>query len=349
MKMQEFRKRLGSRNIDSCILTNEDPNIKYLSGIKLEQCALIIREKSDPFFIIHELEKERVLKYSKIKKVMEYRTAKEKNDILKEAISGKCIGINKTRMTISELELINILKPNMRTEDVNEILTELRQVKTDEEISRIREACEISDKILRKLTCQFDFKTESQLRDFIEHEARIQGKKLSFDPIIASGQNASIPHYSYCEGKLGGFCILDFGIENEGYCSDITRTFFVGKPGKQDIMCYNAVRKAMEESLKHVKEGAEAGLIDSAARRSLGMHEKNFIHGLGHHIGVQVHDPGFRISPGSKGILKENMVVTIEPGIYLPSKLGIRIEDDILVKKAGFEALNKFTKELILF
>ncbi|MBI2142305.1 M24 family metallopeptidase [Candidatus Woesearchaeota archaeon] len=194
----------------------------------------------------------------------------------------------------------------------------------------------------------FDFRTELDVKNFLESEARKLGCKPSFDTIVASGKNASMPHYSG-NGRLNrGFCVIDFGIRHKGYCSDMTRTIYLGSPSAKEKELYSRVRQAQQNGIDAVKEGAVAERVDSAARSALGKHKKAFIHGLGHHIGIEVHDTGQRISPHSKWLLKEGMTVTIEPGIYYRGKLGIRIEDDVLVRKNGCELLTKTGKELYI-
>ncbi len=347
MRIEEFRNFLISKGIDACILIDRDPNIFYFAGIELEHCLFVIT-RSSSFFIASELESERIFKYSKIKKIFSYKTYAERKSLIAKNLKPKVIGINKAEINMRDFEFFSSIFPSAKFDDINEELVMLRQVKTKEEIENIREACFLTDKILEKCIGGFDFRTELELRNFLESEIRNRGFKPSFEPIVASGINSSIPHYSVFSGKLKGFCVIDFGIKFNGYCSDVTRTIYIGSPKKGEMEVYDVVRSSQEAALCSIKEGISAGELDSISRRIIGRYRKNFIHGLGHQLGIEVHDVGFRISHYEKGILMENMVVTIEPGVYFKGKFGIRIEDDVLVRKDGFEVLSKFSKNLVV-
>ncbi len=348
MRIKEFKSFLASKGIDACILVDSDPNIFYFSGIELDHCILAIPCNGDPFFIVSELESERIMKYSRIKKVVSCKSYLERNALLSRNLKAKLIGINKARISVRDFESFASVFPSAKFIDVNAGLTELRQVKTADEIERIKKACSVSDNAFSKLIDSFDFKKEQEVRDFLEDHIRKAGCKIAFQTIVASGTNSSIPHYSVFKGVLKGFCVIDFGARYEGYCSDITRTLFVGNPGKKEKMLYGIVRSAQEAAINSAKEGIDACKIDSVARGLIGKYSKNFIHGLGHQLGIEVHDLGFRISSYSSEKLRSNMVMTVEPGIYFKGKFGIRIEDDILIKKNSSEILSKSPKEFMV-
>ena len=163
---------------------------------------------------------------------------------------------------------------------------------------------------------------------------------------------ADIWHFYWIYNKVikeGEFVTLDFGCIYKGYCSDITRSFMVGQASKEMKRLYNIVKEAQIRAIKAVKAGVKACEIDKVARdyiESKG-YGKYFTHSTGHGVGIEVHDP-ISVSRFSDTILEENMVITVEPGIYIPGVGGIRIEDDVLVKNDGFEVLTKASKKLMM-
>lgn len=224
----------------------------------------------------------------------------------------------------------------------------IRKAKTAEEILKIKKACEITDQIFNKLIENFKkFKTDKAIIKFIKNEATKNNCKLAFKPIIASGKNSSEPHYEAKGNRLQkGFCVIDFGVRYKGFCSDMTRTIYIGKPSKKEIKLYESVLNLQKKALKLAKPGVMCSKLDKTIRNKFGKNKKQFIHGSGHGIGKKVHDLP-TISPKSKDILKENDVVAIEPALYFKGKFGIRIEDDLVAKKNKAEILTKSTKELI--
>ena len=171
--------------------------------------------------------------------------------------------------------------------------------------------------------------------------------KLAFKPIVVTGKNAAEIHHKANSTKLQkGFLIIDFGVKCKGYCADCTRTFYLGKPSKKEIKLYNLVLLAQETSLNHAQPGVYAADIDLIARQILKEHYKHFVHGTGHGVGKKIHQAP-SLKPRSTSILKQNQTITIEPGLYFKNKLGIRIEDTIVVKNKPI-ILTKLTKELII-
>ena len=161
---------------------------------------------------------------------------------------------------------------------------------------------------------------------------------ISFEPIVAFGPHSAIPHHHNTATKLkkGDTLLVDMGMKYKGYCSDMTRTFFFGKPSAQQQKVYELVLEAQEAGIKKIKSGVATKKVDEAARKALGNYEEYFKHSLGHGIGLEVHEMP-SLSGRSTEILKENMIVTVEPGIYLDGKFGVRIEDMGRVTAKGYE------------
>lgn len=226
----------------------------------------------------------------------------------------------------------------------------MAQIKTQVEITKIQKACKITDQIFKKVISNFYFKTEIELRDFILSEIKKRGLKPSFPPIVSSGQRAGNEiHPSSTAHTLKGFVIIDFGVIYEKYMSDMTRTIFVGKPTDNDRMVYNLVLKSQLTGVNLVKPGTKCGAVDQKVRDILGRYKKYFIHTLGHGVGRRIHESPKLFFKYTRPSFKTGMVVTIEPGIYVPKKFGIRIEDTGVVTRKSFKVFTKSPKALLVF
>ncbi|MBI2010066.1 MAG: aminopeptidase P family protein [Candidatus Chisholmbacteria bacterium] len=222
----------------------------------------------------------------------------------------------------------------------------LRQEKDHEEIAAITQACTLAKKTISFLQKHLvPGKKEKELAWLAEKYLKENGAdSLAFPIIVASGPNSAIPHHTTTDRKLTrqDNILIDLGCKVSGYCSDITRTFFIGSPTHEQKRVESVVKQAHHAALSALssKPLALCSVIDSAARKvvkTAGL-AKYFIHGTGHSLGLDVHEsPG--LSPHSKAILKPNMVITIEPGVYLPGKFGFRHEDTILITKSGYKNL----------
>lgn len=223
-------------------------------------------------------------------------------------------------------------------------------IKTKTEIRNIEKACKITDEIFTKITDFFCFTTERELMLFIRREIKSRGLREAFPPIVSGGARAGNEiHPKSTNAVLEGFVILDFGVRVNGYCSDMTRTIFVGKPKAKDRALYKLVLGAKEKSAKMAKPKVQCAAADAAARKVLGAYKKYFIHTLGHGVGKRIHELPRMYYKRTKDTFEENMIVTIEPGIYIPKKLGIRIEDTYVVEGKGLRALTRSPQKLLVF
>jgi Xaa-Pro aminopeptidase len=228
----------------------------------------------------------------------------------------------------------------------------LRRVKDDDELEVMREAaligCKLFDRILSFLRPGI---SEIEVAAELEHQARILGAEgMSFETIVASGVRSSLPHGRATTILLPrrGFLTLDFGVILKGYCSDMTRTVFLGKPKPSERKTYHAVLEAQETAVAAVISGVSCGEVDEAARSVLrreGLADA-FSHSTGHGVGLEIHEAP-RIGAGQTARLQPGMVVTIEPGIYLPGAFGVRIEDMVAVTRTGCQVLTPAPKVLI--
>jgi Xaa-Pro aminopeptidase len=228
----------------------------------------------------------------------------------------------------------------------------LRWIKDEDELRIMADAaligCRLFDHMLgfiRAGIAEFEVAAE------LEYQARRMGAEgMSFETIVAAGQRSSLPHGRATGNPLArrGFVTLDFGIIREGYCSDMTRTVYLGKPTAQERDAYQAVLEAQESAVAVVSAGALCGDVDEAARSVL--RKRNladwFTHSTGHGVGLEIHESP-RVGAGQATRLLSGMVITIEPGVYLPGQFGVRIEDMVAVTKTGGEVLTPAPKALI--
>jgi len=223
-------------------------------------------------------------------------------------------------------------------------------IKTKREIADIKKACRITDEIFADIVGFFRFTTERELMLHIRREIKKRGLREAFPPIVSGGARAGNEiHPKSTDAVLEGFVIIDFGVRVNGYCSDMTRTVFVGKPTAKDKALYKLVFLAKHKSTKIARPGAKCAAADAAARAALGAYKKYFIHTLGHGVGKRIHEMPRMYWKREADAFQEGMAVTIEPGIYIPGKLGIRIEDTYEVTKKGLRALTKSTEKLLVF
>lgn len=230
------------------------------------------------------------------------------------------------------------------------LMGEIRAVKTTEEISLLKKAQEITDEAFGEvLKIIGGDMTEKDLAAELVYRMMLRGgDKVSFDPIVVSGPNSSRPHGVPSDRKLEGFVTMDFGCVYQGYCSDMTRTVCVGAATPEMRKVYDTVLAAQIAGINAAKAGVTGSDIDKAGREVIKRagYGKYFGHGFGHSVGLEVHDgPG--ASPTNKEILPSGYVTTAEPGIYLPGKFGVRIEDVIVLNESGSENITKSPKHLI--
>lgn len=234
-----------------------------------------------------------------------------------------------------------------------DIINECRMVKDSEELEKIAKAEAIGDAAFTHILPMIKpGMTEADIALELEFFMKKQGaSKLSFDTIVASGPNSSMPHAQVTNRVIqcGDFVTMDFGCVYQGYCSDMTRTIAIGKPSEEMKKVYQIVLDANLRAMEGIREGVACNEIDALAREYIKVkgYGSYFGHGLGHSVGLEIHEEP-RFSPKCKTIIKENMVITDEPGIYLPGQFGVRIEDLIVVKKDGYEKLSNSEKELII-
>ena len=325
-KLNEFKKLLKKKRINTVIFFGTDSNIRYFTEFNGFGC-LIIPIKKTPVLIVPELEYTRAKSSSKIKPI------KWKKDIytyIKRLTDSSSIGIDKEKVGHNQYKRIKDNLKENKIEDISKIITKIRETKTEEEIEKLKIACKKTDEIVKKVIRKIKenkIETETGVASFLIAETIKQGMEVAFDPIVASGKNSKYPHHKPQKKRLGkGFCVIDYGVKYKNYCADMTRTIYIGTPSKEERDAYDLVLNTQKEIIKEIKKDKSCKDLHLLSEELL---KQKMIHALGHGIGIEVHESP-AINAQSKDKIKNGMVIAIEPGIYKTQ--GIRIEDTILIK-----------------
>jgi len=263
------------------------------------------------------------------------------------------VGIEGEYLTVAaRTRLSRMLPSNLRLREAPPLVERARMVKDAEELQRIREAVQLEARLFeRALKVIRPGVRETEVAAEMEYAARRAGAEaMSFPTIIASGKRSSLPHgrASLAAIPRRGFVVCDFGVILAAYCSDMTRTVHVGRVSAAVRSAYQAVQEAQQAALEAVRAGVAVSEVDEAARKLLKNNglAKYFTHSTGHGVGLEIHEAP-RVAAGQSEILRPGMVITIEPGVYVPGKWGVRIEDMVAVTEQGCEVLTLTSKELI--
>lgn len=350
-RIEQLKALLEEKSLDAILVTHL-PNIRYLSRFSGSAAAVLIT-KSKNFFITDFRYKDQ--SHNEVTG-FEIRINYSPNDELKNIMESegvKITGFEANHLNYGAYDTYSNTFPAVKFIPLTDAVEKLTMKKTNEELEKIQKAVDISDAVFSKMV---DFIKPGMKELDVSAEITYAHKKLgahkdSFEPIVASGWRAALPH-GIASNKIieiGDIITLDFGCVYEGFCSDITRTISVGEPAGEIKKIYSIVLDAQVKAIDAAKAGISSKSVDSVARdyiTSKGYGE-NFGHGLGHGLGIEVHEmPG--LSQRMDITLAENSVVTIEPGIYIEGLGGVRIEDDIVLKSNGCIVMNKSPKELII-
>ncbi len=361
--MTERGKRIFSKlaeEIDAIVLINGDePNLDMAfsyaacteAGL-FEGCVAVIEPDGNVRMFSSALE-ETSARRSKAE-IEVFQGMEDKMQLMRESFGhASRIGINGRGLTYANLMDIKKAAPKAEIVDVSSAIAASRLVKDHDEVERLRKACQIASVVGEELpTIVKEGMTEYEAAAEIGYRMmKLGASATSFTTNASWGPNSAEPHHEPDDSrlKIGDMVLFDYGALFNKYGSDVTRTFVFGKAEKWQKEIYEIVLQSQLEAIDAIHAGAEAKEIDAVARRIIDatQYKGRFIHSLGHGIGLSVHDGG-RFSPSAEIILEENMVMTVEPGIYLPGKGGVRIEDDIRVTKKGCEVLTTAKKEFMV-
>ena len=354
--MSEWMKQNG---IDVSFITSTE-NVFYLSHFYSDPherlLCLVLFQSAEPFLICPSMEKEEARNSGWNFEILGYSDIENPWELVQSAIQKRSIKVNKVaiekeHMNVERFEVLSSRFPETAFVSAEEHLRQLRMIKDEAEISKIREACALADYAIEAGCAEIrEGITELEILAAIEYELKKKGvAQMSFSTMVLTGSNGASPHGIPGTSivKKGDFVLFDLGVVVDGYCSDITRTVAFGDVNEVQKEIYDTVLKAQLAAIEASKPGVPCADVDQIARkiiRNAGYGEF-FPHRLGHGLGIGVHEyPSLTETNSLK--LEKGMVYTIEPGIYVPNVAGVRIEDDILVTENGVEVLTKFPKEL---
>ena len=340
-RISTVRARLKEERID-CLIVTKQANVTYTTGFSGDDSWAVITNR-----VVYLLTDSRYTEQAGGEccscKIIERKgpMSRAAAKIVKQ-FNPKTVAVeNSTTLAAFEALKKNI-KSGLKT--TANIIESVRRCKDESEIAAIRKAGKIAAKAVAEVMERLKTGiTENELAGEIDFQIRKAGAVNSFDTIVAFGPNASRPHHRPGSSglKKNDTILVDFGARYNGYCCDLTRCFVVGRAGSFYKEVYEVVRRAQAAAIKMVKAGVEIKKVDAAARDVIKKHNLPvYGHGTGHGLGLEVHEEPV-VSDNSKGKLQAGAVITIEPGVYIPGKLGIRIEDDILVTETGCKILTR--------
>jgi Xaa-Pro aminopeptidase len=358
-RQKRLQSALSHNRLDGLLVTHL-PNVRYLCGFAGSAAALLITEEKTVFFTDGryttqaraEVQGARVVirRQSPVSAVAEWLTANRKS------LSRKGpwrLGIEGEHLSVAgRSRLAGSLPSHVRLKESPPLVEEARMVKDAEEIARLRAAvllgASLFDCALKAIRPGVK---ETEVAAEMEYEARRAGaEQMSFETIIAAGERSALPHGRASEAPIppAGFVVCDFGVILAGYSSDMTRTVYVGRPADEARRVYESVREAQQAAVATVRPGVSVGEVDRAARKLLQINKlaRYFTHSTGHGVGLEIHESP-RVAAGQTETLRPGMVITIEPGVYIPGRWGVRIEDMVVVTERGCDVLTPTRKELI--
>ena len=345
-KIRWLRDKIRLLDMQGMIVSNP-VNIKYLTNIDAEGVLLITRKEN--IFITDGRYIEVANSTVTIDDEIIVCNIKDISKDDYENFFNYCenVGFEENYITYAEYKeyKINIF------EETESIIEKQRMIKDEEEIRNLRKACSITDDCFDHLKEFIKIgMTEKEVALEIERFFKLNGADgLSFDSIVASGRNSSMPHAVPTDKKIeaGDPITIDFGCKYKGYCSDMTRTIFAGYVPEYIKPVYNLVLKNQLQTTESMKEGANIRTFSKIVENDFKLNGYDLVHSLGHGVGLDIHEIPY-INSRIDINLKENMVVTNEPGIYIPNRFGIRIEDTILITRYACECLTKSRREIII-
>ena len=349
-RLINLQEKISAEKVDAILITKA-PNVTYFSGFRGDSSALLIG-KNFRKLITDGRYLEQAITEAKNFTIVQQTDGLRKKIVEEIKISGcKKVGFEGLVMTVAEH---SYLKKELRGVEFKSVeLDTLRQVKDTSEIENIRRACEIADAAFEKILAVIkpgvrEFEVAAELEYFMR---RLGSQAAAFTTIVASGWRGSLPHGTATDKKIsaGELVTMDFGATFNGYCSDITRTICVGRASDEQKKIYNLVLDAQLYGLEIITAGKGGKEIDAAVRDRLTSagYGRFFVHGLGHGVGLEIHEEP-RLSKLSKcEKLLPNMIVTDEPGLYIENFGGVRIEDTVLVTRGSAQPLTRSPKNLI--
>lgn len=352
-RIQKLRQQLAAERIEALLITDVT-NRRYITGFTGSSgFALVTPDKAvlitDFRYVTQAAEQ-----------APHFELIQHKESIW-EAVADVCrdtgireLAFDKGTLTFAEYEELQNRAENVVLKPTSALVEQLRLIKDDSELAILQAAADIADRTYDHILTFIEAgMTEREVELELEFTMRKMGAtSSSFDIIVASGKRSALPHGAASDKRIerGDLVTMDYGALYKGYCSDITRTVMVGEPSDKQRRIYDIVLRAQKRTVAEMKPGMTGKEVDALARDVIAAegYGDNFGHGTGHGLGLDVHEEPRLSHRNNEGVLKPGMVVTVEPGIYIPDFGGVRIEDDIVITETGCERLTKSTKELII-
>lgn len=367
-RLDSVRKSIQEKKLDALFVSDQN-NVAYLTGCRglsphERESFLFISANSTTlltFPTYFDLFNKKNAEYITLNITREKRLRDHLNDVItKEHV--KTIGFEQENLTVSEYEQLKERVP-AQWQTTSGVVESFRLIKDVSETDAIRHAATVTDEVFSYLLSHIrEGMTEKEIAVELEYQIKKRTDDVAFSPIVAFNEHAAIPHYLPTNDKrlaTSDLLLLDFGAKADGYCSDMTRVIFFGKPKEEYIKAYDTVLEAQKRAVAYLsdvfqrhayaKKGtAASGETDRIAREYITSHGyPGYEHGLGHGVGLAIHEAP-RLRHAGTDELQPGMVVTVEPGIYVPGVCGVRIEDLVVLTENGIDIVSKSSKEKII-
>jgi len=347
-----LRARLADLDVPAALVTRL-VNVRYLTGFTGSNAALLVAaDGRDVLATDGRYATQSAQQAADLDRVIDRRVLTHLAD--RAARAGlRRLAYESHQVTVDGLHSLREATPGLELISLNSAVEELRSVKDEAEIDLLRRACAIADRALAELIAAGGIRTgRSELRiahDLDSRMLELGAEAVSFGTIVASGPNSAIPHHAPTGREIepGDFVKLDFGATFAGYHSDMTRTVVIGRPSQWQREVYDLVATAQRIGTEALGVGIECAAVDAAVRNHIAAagHDEGYPHGLGHGVGLEIHEAPM-LGPSAAGRLGDRMAITIEPGVYLEGRGGVRIEDTLVVRAQRPELLTMTTKDL---
>jgi Xaa-Pro aminopeptidase len=344
---ERLARLVAERELDQ-LFVSDLTNVRYLTGFTGTNGACLVGGEELVFFTDF-----RYTERAKDEVSPEWERPDAERELVPQIVgrmSGR-VGFEDAKLSVRQLARLEAAAgEGVELVPAGDLVEQLRAIKEPEELKRIQAAAELTDGVYTwALERGLAGHTEADVARACEARLRELGAEPSFPPIVAAGENGALPHAEPGEREIGSseLVVFDMGALLDGYCSDCTRTFATGELDDEAQEVYELVQRAQATALEAVRPGANGKEVDAVAREIISEagHGDHFGHGLGHGVGLEVHE-GPRLATTSEDELQEGNVVTVEPGVYLPGRLGVRIEDLVVVSGDGYRNLSGLPKEL---
>ena len=351
-RRSQLRRRIKKANLDALLITDAI-NVTYLTGFTGDSTFLWVAKGNDDILLSDSRYTTQIQEEcGELETQIRNASSTQFDSVSKicKVSKASTIGIESAHVSKSTFDKIGQAS-NCELVDTEGWVEELRAIKDKSEILKIRNSIRVNEKAFQVIRAQLTGdQTELEIAHNLENQIRkFGGSRCAFNPIVGVGDRSALPHGVPSSKRIeeDSFVLIDWGASVDGYASDLTRVLVTAKIPPKIRKIYEVVLKAQLAAIAKIRSGVSFKAIDKIAR---GIIEKagfgkKFGHGLGHGFGLQIHECPF-MNPIREGVFEQNMVVTVEPGIYLPGVGGVRIEDDVLVTKTGHEVLSSLPKNL---